>query len=139
MDLRPSLSLMTSVVVLVLFGMACGRQQAAFAQTSASGRLIGAWLGPTPGDAGRCGKSPGTYVFTQGGRYTFQSLSEHCGSFTLNGNYRVQNDTIDFQQTGGSPGTHCCDDLSVRYRFADPNTLSLEDQPGHWLNYFRQR
>ncbi len=131
---------LTTIVLILFMGVIFAQiqHQTAFAQTSETDSLIGAWLGPTPGDVGRCGASSGMFVFRQDGSYAFQSLSQRCGDYTLIGMYQVQNDTIDFQQTGGSPGTQCCDALSVRYRFANLNTLRIEDQPGHWLIYFRQ-
>ena len=135
------IGVMLLALLMLLAGCAgVGRfSTSAPSQPGADNRLVGKWLGPMPGDAGKCGTSTALYIFHQNNDYSVSIDSQNCGNFTLYGVYEVKNNTIYFHQHKGPPGVTQKVDFTAEYRFEGPDALMLRDgATSPWLTYHRQ-
>ena len=133
--------MLLALLMMLLAGCAgVGRfSRSAPSQPGADDRLVGKWLGPMPGNAGKCGTSNSEFVFQQNSDYSVANQSQDCGTFTLSGVYEVRTNTIYFHQRAATQGVQQQMDYPVQYRFESPNALMLRDEAtGRWLTYYRQ-
>jgi hypothetical protein len=107
--------------------------------------LVGDWLGPMPGDSGRCGDAYSEVIFRPNGAYSITTNSKNkeglgeCGGFTTWGVYEARGDVLYFHQRGASPGLRQRIEYSARFQFNGPNALMLQDSgSGRWFTYYRQ-
>jgi hypothetical protein len=136
----------TVAMVIFIAGIVGGQHSiAAGAPVKPPAALAGDWLGPMPGDSGRCGNSYSEFIFRENGAYSITTNSKNkegrgeCGGFTTWGVYEIRNDVIYFHQRGASPGLQQRIDYNARYRFDGGDALMLQDSgSGRWFTYYRQ-
>jgi hypothetical protein len=102
-------------------------------------RLLGAWLGPVPGDQGRCGTASGAFFFQSDATYAYNQQTMECGGFTSTGTYAVTGSSIAFQQLEVVNCPTCTQmaQFSVSFSFVTADSLEICDPAGCWT-YHRQ-
>lgn len=135
---RLIVKLLSLALVLAFVSMVFNSAQvsASARENGAANTLAGSWLGPMPGNAGKCGEAYSMFTFTEDGRFGLKAESNNCGGFSFWGNYSVRNSVIYFHITGHSPGISP-QDFSAGFRFVDANNLVFDDPTGP-ITYHRQ-
>ena len=105
------------------------------------GRLLGAWLGPVPGDQGRCGTASGAFFFQSDMTYAYNQLTADCGGFTSTGVYEVSGSTIAFQQQRVVDCPTCTQtaEFSASFTFVTADALQLCDPVGCYTYHRQER
>jgi hypothetical protein len=105
------------------------------------GRLLGAWLGPVPGDQGGCGTASGAFFFQSDGTYGYNQQTMDCGGFTSTGVYEVSGATIAFQQQRVVNCPTCTQtaEFSASFTFVTADALQLCDPAGCYTYHRQER